>query len=319
MKKYFKKKIREAKRWLRGMTHGERPLSKRVFNRAQRREWTRMRLIGFTNLWRIRRRQKNKHVYVDPKVLAYTEDLAGYRFTAPMLDLRADSESLEHSELQVDITEAAFLKLIARMAGAHQILEVGTFRGWSTAVLAEALIENELENGPVFKYHSYGQGDASMLPMVTTIELRATEGEEARRLWDTHLPPMVRSRINMIMGDANVVLKKMVAHNEGLRVADSNTTVGMLEKAKTYELIFIDADKGSYEGYINMAKQLVVPGGLIVIDNTLNAGLVATSAQDRTTLALKHVNAEIFNNMDSNFEPILIPAWDGVVILRRRF
>ena len=39
--------------------------------------------------------------------------------------------------------------------------------------------------------------------------------------------------------------------------------------ADTVDFAFIDADKGNYSDYIKLCQQLLKPGGLLALDNTL--------------------------------------------------
>ena len=45
-------------------------------------------------------------------------------------------------EMQIGHLEGAFLKMLVRIAKARRVLELGTFTGYSSLVMAEALPEN---------------------------------------------------------------------------------------------------------------------------------------------------------------------------------
>ena len=305
---FFYKKIRRLRTSIKKTIGNKTSVVHFMFSRTQRREWQRMKLIGFRNVWRTRRRQKIKHVVVDAPVQTYIEKLIAKRFNVGTLALHSASVALPQSYLQVDTTEAGFLKCMVQLVGAYQVLEVGTFRGWSTAVIAEALIANELESGVLFRHNQYvhaqlNQAGSISFPVVTTIELRPEEAVEATLLWDTYLDPVTRSRIRLIQGSADDVMKGLVdTYPNGL-----------------YNVIFIDADKSRYDRYLTYAQRLLLPGGIIVIDNILNAGLVATSARDRTTEALRLLNTRVFEDTQADFEPMILPAWDGVIVIRRKY
>jgi predicted O-methyltransferase YrrM len=69
-----------------------------------------------------------------------------------------------------------------------------------------------------------------------------------------------------------------VAHKIDLRLATALETLARLlaaGEAGRYDFVFIDADKENYVGYYERALELLRPGGLVVVDNTLWSGRVA--------------------------------------------
>ena len=82
------------------------------------------------------------------------------------------------------------------------------------------------------------------------------------------------------------------------------------------DLVFIDADKTGYPAYYEAAVDLVRPGGLIVIDNTLFFGRVTDpAADDPDTVAIREVNAIV--RTDDRVEACVLPLADGVTLARR--
>lgn len=58
------------------------------------------------------------------------------------------------------------------------------------------------------------------------------------------------------------------------------------------DFAFIDADKANYINYYEKALQLVRPGGVIAIDNTLWSGKVSDPlVQDKDTVIIRELNA----------------------------
>ena len=110
-----------------------------------------------------------------------------------------------------------------------------------------------------------------------------------------------------------------VAHKIDLRLAPANETLdaALAEGgAGGYDFAFIDADKSAYDGYYERCLQLVRPGGLIVIDNTLWGGSVARPATDADTRALQALNDKLHH--DERIDLSLLPIGDGVTLARRR-
>jgi predicted O-methyltransferase YrrM len=85
----------------------------------------------------------------------------------------------------------------------------------------------------------------------------------------------------------------------------------------TFDLIFIDADKGNYGSYYEAALVLVRLGGLIALDNMLFRGLVADPQDnDARALPVGALNEKI--KADARVEHVLLPVGDGMTIARRR-
>ena len=84
-------------------------------------------------------------------------------------------------------------------------------------------------------------------------------------------------------------------------------------------MIFIDADKTGYRGYVEACLQLVRPGGLIAIDNVLWSGSVIDPAdQTEDTKALRQLNQWLFDNGGETYDLSMLPVGDGLTLLWRR-
>lgn len=90
------------------------------------------------------------------------------------------------------------------------------------------------------------------------------------------------------------------------------------ELDETYDLVFIDADKPSYETYYDLTIDRVRPGGWIIADNVLWSGKVAQTGGkiDKDTQHLLDFNAKIHN--DDRVENILLPIRDGLMVVRKK-
>jgi predicted O-methyltransferase YrrM len=80
-----------------------------------------------------------------------------------------------------------------------------------------------------------------------------------------------------------------------------------------FDIAFIDADKENYRAYYEACLELVRPGGLILIDNTLWSGQVAyPEFDDPETIAIRELNA--FIHSDPRVFPTLVPIGDGLTL-----
>ena len=87
-----------------------------------------------------------------------------------------------------------------------------------------------------------------------------------------------------------------------------------LEKSnQKFDLIFIDADKENYINYYNICIDMVVSGGLIIIDNVLWNGEVSKkSKNDKFTNIIREFNELI--KKDNRIIKNIIPIGDGFTV-----
>ena len=101
-----------------------------------------------------------------------------------------------------------------------------------------------------------------------------------------------------------------------LRLAPATQTLGELDN-DSFDLAFIDADKTGYDAYYEGCLRVVRPGGLILIDNTLQDGRVAdASADDENVRAIRALNDKIAD--DERVDSVLLPLADGLTMARVR-
>jgi len=111
--------------------------------------------------------------------------------------------------------------------------------------------------------------------------------------------------------------KAGVADRIELRLAPAADTLRALTDDGTWDLVFIDADKGGYATYYEEALRLLKPGGAVLVDNVLWSGRVADpTATDEQTEAIRTFNAKVA--ADERVDCAMIPLSDGLTILRKR-
>ena len=107
-----------------------------------------------------------------------------------------------------------------------------------------------------------------------------------------------------------------VADRIDLHLGPAAETLERLEPG-SFDLAFIDADKPGYDGYYEACLRLVRPGGLILLDNTLQGGRVADPAADgENVMAIRALNEKIA--ADERVEMVLLPLADGLTLARIR-
>ncbi|EPZ50055.1 O-methyltransferase [Bacteriovorax sp. BAL6_X] len=169
---------------------------------------------------------------------------------------------------------ASLLGFFIRSNNYKNILEIGTFTGYS----ALAMAENIPSDGKV-----------------VTIDKNKKINTFAKSYWDRS---EVKDKIEARFGDANLVLKDL----EGQR----------------FDLIFIDADKGSYKNYLELSLELLSENGMIVVDNVLWNGKVTSETidpEDKTTNALVEFNNYIESRDD--LYKTMLPIRDGLYLIQK--
>lgn len=207
---------------------------------------------------------------------AYVAEV-GLREHPVLATLRQKTATSPRASMQVAPEEAALLALLVRLLGARRVLEVGTFTGYSSTSMALAL-----------------PPDGRIVCCDVSEEWTAV----ARQAW---ADAGVADRCELRIGPAVETLDALLV--------DAGFGAG------SFDLAFIDADKPSYDAYYERCVELVRPGGLVTLDNTLWSGRVADpSVSDESTVAIRTLNARIA--ADPRVEPLIVPVGDGLTIAR---
>ncbi len=152
----------------------------------------------------------------------------------PALDRAiAAGEAAGLPPIAITSNQGKLLELLARIHGAHRILELGTLGGYSTIWLARALPEDgrliTLEREP--RYAEVARANISSAGFAEAVQVR--------------------------VGPALETLPEL--YEEG---------------AGPFDLIFIDADKQNYPGYLEWSLKLSRVGTLIIGDNVVRGGAI---------------------------------------------
>ncbi|HEY7135431.1 MAG TPA: O-methyltransferase [Acidimicrobiia bacterium] len=111
--------------------------------------------------------------------------------------------------------------------------------------------------------------------------------------------------------------KAGVADRVELRLGPALDTLAALPDEPTFDLAFIDADKGNYPGYYEGVLARMVPNGVILIDNVLRGGAVIDQhANDDDTNAMRAFNKLVAG--DDRVDTVMLPIADGLTFARKR-
>jgi predicted O-methyltransferase YrrM len=217
------------------------------------------------------------------QTLGLSEELSAYvqrvgvREPELLTRLRHETAKLEDARMQISPEHGQFFSLLLKLIGAKTCLEVGVFTGYSTLVTALAIPE-----------------DGRIVACDVSEEWTAI----GRRYWRE---AGVEQKIDLRLAPAVQTLDALLTEGRGA----------------TFDFAFVDADKENYAAYVERAAQLLRPGGLLAIDNTLWSGHVIDPAiNDASTNAIRRLNESL--SMDERFDISLLPIGDGLTLARRR-
>ena len=103
-----------------------------------------------------------------------------------------------------------------------------------------------------------------------------------------------------------------------LHIGDCKETLKSFGSEKTYDIVYMDANKREYCEYYDLVFDMVRPGGLILADNVLWDGKVCMDPlpQDKQTLGIARFNDMV--SADPRVESVILPLRDGLNIIRKK-
>lgn len=174
------------------------------------------------------------------RTLALTDALYAYLLEVSLREppilarLRAETAALPEGGMQIGPEQGQFMALLVRLIGARRIIEIGTFTGYSTLVMALALPEGG---------------------RILTCDVSEAWTAIAARYWQE---AGVADKVTLRLAPALATLEGLLAAGD----------------AGSWDMVFLDADKESYTAYYERALVLLREGGLLLADNTLWDGRV---------------------------------------------
>jgi len=191
-----------------------------------------------------------------------------------LLQLRKETAEMEYSEMQISPEQGQFMSLLIKLMAATRAIEIGTFTGYSSICIASAMSEN----GKLIC--------CDISPQWTDV---------ATKYW---VLAGLENKIDLFTQPAEQTLQMLL--NDG--------------GEKSFDFIFIDADKQNYIMYYEMALRLLRKGGIIAVDNTLWSGAVADPENNEaTTRAIRRFNEMLKD--DDRVSQSLLTIGDGLTLI----
>uniref|UniRef100_V5HW44 Putative o-methyltransferase n=1 Tax=Ixodes ricinus TaxID=34613 RepID=V5HW44_IXORI len=176
-----------------------------------------------------------------------------------------------------DPSQLQLIQLLLKATGAKKYLDIGVFTGCSVLAAALALPPD----GKVV-----GLDDCKEY-----VDIGRPFWKEAG----------VEHKIDIRIGNALEILDCAIADGQ----------------ANTFDFVFIDADKKSYDDYYERCLQLVRRNGLIAFDNVLWDGKVY-DAEDKSpdTVAIRRMNEKL--HKDTRVDISMLTVGDGLTLALRK-
>jgi caffeoyl-CoA O-methyltransferase len=192
--------------------------------------------------------------------------------------LREETAQLEYAVMQISPEQGQFMSLLIKLMGAKRAIEVGTFTGYSSICVASAMPES----GKLIC--------CDISPQWTDI---------AEKYWAR---ANLKNKIELYNQPAEQTLQRLL--DDGAE--------------KTFDFIFIDADKQNYIMYYEMSLRLLRKGGIIAVDNTLWSGAVADPENSEPgTRAIRRFNEML--KQDDRVSISLLTIGDGLTLILKEF
>lgn len=191
--------------------------------------------------------------------------------------LRKETANISMSVMQISPDQGQFMQLLVKLLCARNCLEIGVYTGYSSLCVALAMPD-----------------DGKLVACDINEDWTAI----ARKYWDR---AGVGNKIDLHLAPASQTLQKLLGAG----------------KQNSFDFAFIDADKPTYPEYYEYCLELIRPGGLIVVDNTLWDGRVADNSQnDADTIAIRHFNEKLLH--DPRVDLSMLAIGDGLTLLHKR-
>ena len=181
----------------------------------------------------------------------------------PKILRRLREETSQHrlANMQIAPEQGQFMAMIAQLIEAKRYLEIGTFTGYSSIVMAFSMPKNS---------------------EIICCDISEEFTSIAKRYWEES---GLLDQIKLHLRPAEETLTELIEKG----------------RENQFDIIFIDADKKNYDQYYELSLRLIRKGGLIMIDNVLWGGDVSDpTINDTQTRSIRAVNKKIRSDQRIN-------------------
>ncbi len=179
--------------------------------------------------------------------------------------------------------QGKLLALLVKLMRPQNVLEVGSYYGYSAVWIARAL-----RGGVIARSEATKQS----IPALHCIEV----SEPQCKILHEHMKlAEVDDLVKIYQGSGIDVMNKFI------------------DEGRQFEMVFIDADKANYSNYLDLSAKLIPSGGLLLVDNCLwNGQVIDSSFNDNQTQAIRDFNDKLAKSKD--FESVILTVQDGLAL-----
>ena len=182
--------------------------------------------------------------------------------------------------------QGKFIKLLVQMSRSRKILELGSYFGYSSIWFGRALVDLQKFEDLAIENYSLTciEKSSKQIPIIEKNIEKAS----------------LKQYINLVNASGEDYFNKLI--QEGM----------------SFDLVFIDADKGNYPLYLKQATKLIKKGGLLLVDNVLGLKeyeVIDASNQDKRIKSIREFNQNLAASED--FEAIILTIQAGLAVALR--
>ena len=205
----------------------------------------------------------------DSRIAPYVEHLLEPE-DAVLAEIRERSTREGLPAIAIGPFDGRHLEVLARMAGARKIIEIGTLGGYSGVCLARAL------------------------PAGGRLDTFELEPKHARVAAESFRKAGVAERVRTHVGPALERLRD-------------------IEREGPFDLVFLDADKAGYPGYLAWAERHLRVGGVVIADNVFRRAAFSIEGDDpRAVAGIRNFNESLARS--GRFRTTMLPLEDGFAV-----